>query len=414
VKRRYIPALKGRFGDWAYYTCIMRVSEVVKRVTYAEELYGNPALSAMVQRALKGPRSNRIAQYLIENEERFFNSLVIAVVGGDPSWHGLTEFRPQGYDFDPARIPPEFRDKLGFLSFDGTEKMFALDGQHRLSGMQIATGRRAKVLDDYISLLFVSHRDTQSGRIRTRNLFTTLNRTAIPINRLERIALAENDAMAITARYLVEEHPFFCGQRILMHATDNLPRDDLQHLTTIGNLYEVLTTLFSRINRAGTRTKLQLERPEDENIAKLKNHSVEFFEQLGYAFPPLREFFLAKNAAEVVRRYRSGSGGHIAFRPVGLRIIAEVIAGLVDDGIRLEESIARMARLPTALGDSPFRDVIWLPDQRRMNPARRPLARQLLLHMLHSTSGVPDDLQERYARQLGIPAEEVVLPEPVI
>ena len=73
-KRRYVPALRGLFGDWAYYSCLMSLGEVSRRVTFAKELHKNKALSALIQRELKENRAKEISEYLQTNPERFFNS----------------------------------------------------------------------------------------------------------------------------------------------------------------------------------------------------------------------------------------------------------------------------------------------------------------------------------------------------
>lgn len=66
---------------------------------------------------------------------------------------------------------------VGFLTLTGQEKLFALDGQHRLAGIKKAV---KDGLDndpyDELSILFVGHKDTQRGLERTRRLFTTLNK----------------------------------------------------------------------------------------------------------------------------------------------------------------------------------------------------------------------------------------------
>src|SRR5271166_2912291 len=129
MTRRYLPALRGLFGDWAYYSCLMSLQELAERVSFAEEIHKSKALSDMFQRQLKEGRSSEIAQYLKTNPERFFNSLVVAVYGGDPAWHQLDEIKPQGGDIDPRDVSEGAVASIGFLSFTGEEKLFALDGR---------------------------------------------------------------------------------------------------------------------------------------------------------------------------------------------------------------------------------------------------------------------------------------------
>ena len=92
--RRYYPALRGIFGDWVYYCCLMSMKDVVARLSYAEDIRKSKGLSDMIQRHLKQGRGREIAAYLIREEQRFFNSLVVAIYGGDPAWHAFSDFRP--------------------------------------------------------------------------------------------------------------------------------------------------------------------------------------------------------------------------------------------------------------------------------------------------------------------------------
>ena len=53
--------------------------------------------------------------------------------------------------------------------------------------------------------------------------------------------------MAICVRRLIEETKPFSGERIAFVATNNLPTTNIKSLTTIGNLYDILTTLFTSV-----------------------------------------------------------------------------------------------------------------------------------------------------------------------
>jgi DNA sulfur modification protein DndB len=151
-------------------------------------------MSEWIQRKLKEGRSKEIAEYLIREPQRFFNSLVVSIYGGNPSWHSFSNFKPLADDIDLAEIPTDVEASVGFLSFTGQEKMFAIDGQHRLAGMKEAVVSQPALGADEVSLVLVAHQTSKSGLERTRRLFTTLNKTARPVGKGEIIALDENDA----------------------------------------------------------------------------------------------------------------------------------------------------------------------------------------------------------------------------
>ena len=242
-----LAALRGTFGDWTYYCVLLPLPILASRVSFADEIHKNKSLSNLIQRTLKGGakggRSKDIANYLKSQKERFFNSLVIAVYGGKPEWFPVRLAKDQ----TDMPEPPDSDGTLGALRLGGGELLFAVDGQHRLAGMkrlvqESAKGNLPHSFSDLVPALFISHR-TDSPE-RTRRLFTTLNKTAVPVSKMERIALDENDAMAITVRRLVEEHPYFSGARVAMNHTNNLGKDEAVAFTTIGNLYDVLRVIF--------------------------------------------------------------------------------------------------------------------------------------------------------------------------
>ncbi|MDE0519755.1 MAG: hypothetical protein OXH71_03560, partial [Candidatus Dadabacteria bacterium] len=92
-KKIILPALRGIMGDWVYYSCLLDLRELSLRVDYAKEIHNNEKLSDMIQRRLEEYRGKLIAEYLHMQPERFFNSLIVAVYGGQPNWHALSDVR---------------------------------------------------------------------------------------------------------------------------------------------------------------------------------------------------------------------------------------------------------------------------------------------------------------------------------
>lgn len=46
-------ALRGSFGDWIFYSCLMPVTQLGSRVSYADEIHQDKALAQLIQRALE-------------------------------------------------------------------------------------------------------------------------------------------------------------------------------------------------------------------------------------------------------------------------------------------------------------------------------------------------------------------------
>ena len=321
----------------------------------------------------------------------------------------FSHFRPQVEDIRLADVPTEAEDSVGFLSFSGQEKIFAIDGQHRLAGMKEALKSNQDLGKDEVSLVLVAHQRTPAGQERTRRLFTTLNKTAVAVGKGEVIALDENDAMAIVTRHFVENVPCFNENRIRFSQSESLPKR-ADELTTIGNLYDILKVLFSRLGSAAKPAELRFIRPSDEELKQYIALAEQFFKSLGKSFPPLGQYLAASEASApaVVKKHRRANGGHVLFRPIGLRIFAEVVVEVVMSGVTLSKALAIVKRLPVELSKTPYRGVIWLPNG-KMNPGGRAVCRALLLHML-GYEKKPTDLLARYAKMLGQDPAKVTLP----
>ncbi len=402
MKRMFLPALRGYMGDWTYYSCLMSAKDIAARVSYADEVHQNKGLSELIQRQLKLGRGRKIAQYLQSNEDRFFNSLVIAVYGGSPTWHELGDIRAANKRTAEA-LTEETKYSIGFLSLDGAERLFALDGQHRLAGIKMAVAKSAEASDDEISIILVGHSNSQIGLRRTRKLFTTLNKTAKPVSKAEIIILDEFDAMAITTRRMVEKGGLFSGNRISFDAQANIRPDDQQHITTIINLYDVLTILFSKIGGLGSPSRLRLDRPDDSSLDNMLDLSASYFRSVGKYVRPFGEFMNAddRTFASIVARYRTPEGGNLLFRPIGQKIFAEVVAKLRPQEKSIDAAVKRAAKIPLDLHKDPYAHVLWDSGRGGIERKAETHTRDVLLYMLGVGTQNEATLRERRAGFLG-------------
>ena len=275
----FLPALQGFFGDWMYYSALMQASDVAERVKYAREIQNNEKLSDLIQRALDDKkRGGEIANYLRSNNSRFFNSLVIGVQGGAPSWHpfGLTAHA----DHTLNAIVDRDQDLVGYLELSGEETLFALDGQHRLSGIRAAISEGLDLGEERLSVIFVPHFRTKDGLRRTRSLFISLNKRVVPVKRRDIIALDEVDLSAIITRQLVDDHPWFSrGQIDFERFTNSLPAMS-SAWTTIGNFYDLNKIIISSIADCRNAEELKSadrNRLPDDRIAAYKDEVISLF-----------------------------------------------------------------------------------------------------------------------------------------
>ena len=396
-----LPALRGVMGDWVYYSCLMSLYELSERVNYAKEIHKSAGLSDMIQRQLEDERGRQIAQYLKMQPQRFFNSLVVATYGGQPNWHSVSAIRSD----DLQDLDQETIESVGFLTLSGDEKLFALDGQHRLAGIRTAlTNGSEQVRYDEVSVILVAHLETSEGLERTRRLFTTLNKTAKPVSKGDIIALDEDDVMSISVRRLIEETELFSGQRIAFVASNNMPSANRESLTTIGNLYDILTILFTNAQSHLKKRKIDLQnvRPSDQDLDAYFNYATEFFLLLRGTFGELSEFFDAETPSGVVTKYRGPHGGKATFRPLGLEIITQIIARLTLR-MPLHLAVNLASKLPRDLDSAPYLGLMWDPSSQVILNPHKVTLREVLCYMVSETSAnYPEAvLVERYRVALG-------------
>lgn len=400
----YLPALKGRIGKWAFYTTLMTLDEVNERIYLSDEIYQNKNLSDMVQRSVKSGRAENIAEYLKNEEERFFPAMVVAVFEGEPNWLEFS-IRKQNdnLEFDPNTLDRAKLDSFGFLSLTGRERLFPLDGQHRLAGIREAlsdTKRENEYLgEEEVTVMLVAHDPSESGRTRSRRLFTTLNKRAVSVKKHETIALDEDDVMAIATRHLVEKFDPLSKNGIVSFRTSaNITPNDTKVFTSIVTLYDLLYDLFKTISRRSA-DELKYNRPNDEWTDVYRGCAECFFTSLMEVFPEAKGCLAGNDPEKVITENRRLDGGHFLFRPVGLRMIAQLVAAAIKPSItatfedpkqspsivrqavmdEIRKAVAVYSDLPTELAEKPYAGLIFDPDTHRISVGRATIVRDVIL-----------------------------------
>lgn len=407
-----LPALRGHFGDWVYYSCLMPLAEVGARADYAHQVHPTKELSEFIQRSLEGVRASHIAQYLEKTPDRFFNSLVLAVYGGAPEWLDVGGFRAT----DPSLrqlLSPEAEDSVGFLHLNGREAIFAIDGQHRLAGIRKALANGQIDGAEQVPVILVGHKKTATGLQRTRRLFTTLNKTAVPVRKRDIIALDEDDAMAIIVRRMVETDARFADPRIAIVASQNIPNHNTVALTTISSLYDLLKLLFVHDSGRGSDRGLRFNRPTNDKLDHYFELATSYFTTLGATFKPVREVLTAAAPGVVTPKYRHARGGHLLFRPIGLDMFTKTVIRCASArGLSLESAIKRLKSMPMQLTDAPYSGVIWDPTRGVMRPPGKVVAREVMAYM---AGLIPESrsLVESYRSAQGRPKSDasITLPD---
>lgn len=365
----YLPALKCFVGDRYFYASSMTFAQVSERVMPSDQLVSSKALDELIQRTLTD-RSKDIARYIETQGQRFFNSLVLAVFEGDPEWLDIrlldSDFLPE--DIEDAQIE-RFNSKIGLLRLSGTEQVFALDGQHRVEGIKQALRDNIELGGQEVSVLLVSHKAGAVGKERTRRLFTTLNRYARPVSKYEKIALDEDDALAIVTRRLLNDHPALSGSRTAYSKTSSILPSNRTSLTTLPVVYDI-ASLLVRDRQIGGETwsssRIAYPRPPDEALDLLFATVAEFWDQLARWSPEFALAVAADDQARTAMNLRSRDGGGVVFRPIMQLALAGVVRQWIDRGESISDAFDKLVAVPRQLTDEVWRKVIWDPVGRKM------------------------------------------------
>ena len=407
-----LPALRAKMGDWTYYIASMTFADLAKRVTTASALHHSERLEELIQRSVSSPRAGEIAEYLRSQPQRLFGTLVIAVYGGEPEWLEIEI----GEGVRPWQDVDERLDgAIGLLRLSGSERLFALDGQHRLVGTIQALEDHPSLGTEEVAVIFVGHSQDEAGLERTRRLFSTLNRYAKPVSKSDIIALDEDDAVAIVTRRLVYNHPLF-RDRVSTGKTKAVPVGDRTNFTSIVALYDCVEMVLE-INSAWDAGHKRF-RPPDGILDAHTNHCAEYWSAVMEDNSVLQDYVEAPEDTSPARAFRGRHGGHLLFRPIGL--LAHTLAATslcTNEGVCIRTAIRRLTLVPMELAEDPWLGLLWDAENQRMITSKE-AQRVAMRLMYHSVGGALGDiartdrvqLRRELAGLLNKSPEEVELP----
>lgn len=382
--KTFIPAFQCKVGDWKYYISTMKYAEVARQVSFAYELSANAELGQLVQRGLSD-RTGDITKYLLTSPARFLGALVVAAWGGEPTYTPITMEDPDG-------MLSGLDEGFGVLTFDGRQSYFALDGQHRLRAIKDAVRQDPSLGSEDICVLIVTHYDTADGRTRTRRLFTNINRNAVKTAKAEDIVLDEDDAFAVLARRLLDEHPLLSqqgrvkvvtrsgGDGELRLAGNSLPKTDPAALTTLPVLYDIIQYLGWDFPSGVRGRKVRPSVLElDDCLEKLSRRIDELLQACG----DLSTKLAGGASARDLRSPRGREGdGHPMMRPVVQKAVARVVKEICEQGqLPWDKLLKRLSKLDWKLASPPW-CAVFNSQTRKMTVGKENT--ELLSSLLHA------------------------------
>ena len=389
-----IPAIRASIGDWVYYVSTMKfkdVSEYVKRID--KELHKSDLLKQLLQRSITNNYKS-IAQYIKTQQERFFNALVLAVYDGDPLWHEVRLEYEDGSEFY----------NLGMLELSGDEKIFPIDGQHRVEGIREVVNETDEYNNEQIPVIFVGHKTTDEGMQRSRRLFSTLNRYAKPVSMRDIIALDEDDIIAIGSRELIDNHPLFSTGRILDARSKSIPESNKTAFTSIIAFYEcnreILWLLVENLDvfdsegrKKSGRSKIKeyiKRRPSDEEIKQYNSISNQYWTSFMNTFSDVKSY--SETSADS-SPYRNRDGGNILFRPIVLiPFVKATVRVIAEKELTAKEVFELFPVSLLSINHTLWQNIIWNADKGTMITNNKTLTEKIVLYFLDSSLLKSDDL----------------------
>jgi DGQHR domain-containing protein len=465
-KQDQIIVQKTEMGDTQAYVGSVSLEWFAQRVNFASYLpllqqnqnaqsdnveIDADSIDEIQQRPLDWSRQAALVQYLATGKHHKFPPVLVVINQpwvdnpDAPEWDSQGRAKKSSIEFTPLDKDNTF----GLLNVSGeSETVYALDGQHRLMGVQglielLNTGKLQRLKKDkttyntfitvpdlieqyhvspaYLETLpkekigieFVcavaAGETREEARRRVRSIFVHVNLMAVPLTKGQLAQLNEDDGFSIVARKIAVTHP------LLEQRQDRKPRVNWNS-ATVAAKSTVLTTLqaLKEMSERYLGQKflhwkpldkgLIPVRPDDEeleegikdfrvlfdNLASLSSYKMLEFEDT----PQLRRFSFEKNGGE----------GNMLFRPVGQVALAQALGVLIfKKGLSSEDIFKKLRKFDQQGGfsgmeypQSLWYGILYDSNKKRVQVAGRDLAARLLVYIL---GGVQDQMERAELRK---------------
>ena len=395
------PALHSRMGSFTYYTVKMTASELSESVNFAEDVHEDRLLDDVIQRELKKNRVDKdIVQYLKHQPDRFFSSIVVAALEGNPM------FYPVQVTDDPNfvifREDRRLNESFGLLKFDGTQKYYALDGQHRLAAIKTLINRSNASTDgapegfeddEFSVIVIVPNQEDSDFMQKYRRLFTNLNRYAKRTDQATNIIMDEDDTFAILTRRLLTKHDFFEtsgkqseSQRINTKKKNLTGKEP--HFTSLETLYDMNINLLSSPQRISngwgpnSAESTDLEtfkkfRPPEEYIGSLYAELTMYWDAILVEIPDLHKDPRLMRFHAQDEKEGEAETDHLLFWPIGQQMFTAIARAVLDnrlqnpsspDPVAVKSALQGLGRLEWRLHQAPWRHLLLIKKPRDENP----------------------------------------------
>lgn len=393
-KQLTLPCLRGVIGNWVYYCTVIPFKEL-PRIDTEHKIKEDRSLDKWLQRELH-KRVQDIKDYLLKEDERFFNSIIVGVYGEIPDWYSLDiSILKQKFNI---QISEGISSSLGVLTLSGKEILFTIDGQHRIEAIKLAqASANLRFKDDELPVIFVAHSDDEKGFVRTRKLFATINREARKPSKNDLAIIDETYAYNIVARMLYARYVKF-KNKIALTENNNLDRNDHTNFTNLLTLTEVNKKLFTIINYKESK----FSSPSYEIRETLFKVCTEFYDFSTENIKDYKSFFSGEKGLEHFRNSANKKPLNLLFLPIGLNLIAQIYIYFKMNG-RLNELKKNINKLNFDLYKGHFKFIYFNPVQNKVVTAYQVFGKAFALYLLGEDVGLSDlELKAQLAKAYSI------------
>lgn len=314
-----LPCLRGAIGDWNYYNVVIPFHEL-SRINNDHIIKEAKTLDHWLQRKLSN-RKDQIQKYLIHEDQRFFNSVIVGVYGDVPDWYALNLSTVA--DKFKLNLGNQVEESLGILSLTGNEILFTIDGQHRIEGIKLAIKENPERFNnDELSMILIAHNNDRAGRIRTRKLFATINREAVKPTSNDLAIIDEVYAYNIIARELYANYKLF-KNKIELTETPDMSRNNHEHFTNLLSLVAVNKKIFGLVT---SFKQSKYTGPTIDERAFLYKETTEFWDFALKNIQEYKAYFNGRLNLDKVRNNVKGKPLNLLFVPIGQKFLAEIYA----------------------------------------------------------------------------------------
>ena len=388
---RIYPAIRAQMGDWRYYIVRMKMREIAQDIKLAHDIYEDRTLSEAIQRELGERRVKReLVGYLARRPDRFFSSIVVAALEGEPHWHPV--------EMDASIVPTIFsqssalNDSYGVLSFGDEPKYYALDGQHRVAAIRLLVNDEADVRapedfdNDLLSVIVIlrEEQDMEDGEWmrRYRRLFSSLNRWAKKTDSDTNIIMDEDDLFAILTRRLITEHEFFKApgkekDSFKVQTKGKNLKQGVSHFTTLQTLYAINEKLLTTRRRGnlgwppdGEKKINKQFRPDEDYIDECYVEISGYWDAILKALPDLHNNPASMRCHDLSGSDTDDKSDHLLFWPIGQELFAKAVRAKLDDALpeigyadvsEMVEVLRPLTKISWELHSAPWRYLLLVP-----------------------------------------------------